>query len=177
MAAGTDKPSLVRFAERLQGEGVEFLVIGGQAAVLHGSPLPTLDVDLCYRRTAENLERLSKALQGLQPTLRGAPPDLPFRLDARSLALGSNFTFNTVEGPLVLLGWLEPLGDYEKLAPRAEKIDLGTLTVSVLSLDDLITIKRHLRRPKDQLMLLQLEALKRLRDAGHASPHLPAGPR
>lgn len=104
MAEDTDKPRLVRIAERFLKHGVEFLVIGGQAAVLHGSPIPTYDIDLCYRRTPENLERLAEALRELHPTLRGAPPDLPFRLDAQSLALGANFTFNTDEGPLDLLG-------------------------------------------------------------------------
>src|SRR6516164_4482757 len=104
MADNTDKPRLVAIAEHLERHGVEFLVIGGQAAALLGSPVPTYDVDLCYRRTADNLERLARALAELHPTLRGAPPDLPFQLDARSLALGANFTFNTDYGPLDLLG-------------------------------------------------------------------------
>jgi len=93
MADATEKPKLLQIAEHLQRHGVEFMVIGGQAAVLHGSPVPTFDVDFCYRRTAENLQRLAQALQELHPTLRGAPPDLPFLLDAQSLALGANFTF------------------------------------------------------------------------------------
>jgi hypothetical protein len=93
------------------------MVIGGQAAVLLGSPLPTYDVDLCYHRTAENLQRLADALKELHPTLRGAPPDLPFRLDPQSLALGCNFTFQTDHGPLDLLGWVEPFGTYEELPP------------------------------------------------------------
>src|SRR5215472_8292128 len=113
MADDTVRPRLVSIADHLLRHGVEFLVIGGQAAVLHGSPLPTIDVDLCYRRTTENLERLAPALRELHPTLRGAPPDLPFRLDAQSLALGANFTFNTDCGPLDLLGWVEPLGTYD----------------------------------------------------------------
>lgn len=163
MADDTDKPRLLRIAELFQKHGVEFVVIGGQAAVLHGSPLPTYDVDLCYRRTAENLERLAAALRELHPTLRGAPPDLPFRLDAQSLALGSNFTFNTDLGPLDLLGWVEPFGTYGELIGRAETIDLETCRVAVIHLDDLIAIKRHLNRAKDQAALVQLEALKRLR--------------
>jgi hypothetical protein len=88
------KPRLVAIAEHLQRHGVEFMVIGGQAAVLLGSPLPTYEVDLCYRRSADNLTRLAEALKELHPTLRGAPPDLSFRLDAQSLALEANFTFN-----------------------------------------------------------------------------------
>ena len=163
MAADAGKPRLVQIAEHLQRHEVEFMVIGGQAAVLHGSPLPTVDIDLCYRRSTENLARLAGALTELHPTLRGAPPDLPFRLDAESLALGANFTFNTDWGPLDLLGWVEPFGTYEALLPRAEPIDLGTCQVLLISLDDLIAIKRHVNRPKDQVALVQLEALKRLR--------------
>lgn len=162
----TEKPSLLRIAEHLEGHGVEFIVVGGQAAVLLGSPLPTFDVGLCYRRTKDNLQRLTAALQEVRPTLRGAPGDLPFRLDAESLALGSNFTFNTDYGPLDLLGWVEPFGTYDELLPGCEWIEVGDSQLLVIGLDDLIAIKRHIGRPKDRLMLVQLEGLKRLRDEG-----------
>jgi predicted nucleotidyltransferase len=158
----TGKPALVRIAEHLQRHGVDFLVIGGQAAALFGSPHPTYDVDLCYRREPGNLKRLAEALRELHPTLRGAPPDLPFRIDDRSLALGSNFTFDTDLGPLDLLAHVEPLGAYEDIAPRAARVRLDSIEVLVASLDDLIRIKRHIGRPKDRLDLLQLEAIKRL---------------
>jgi len=62
------------------------MVIGGQAEALMGSARVTYDVDLCYRRTPENLERLASVLQTLKLTLRGAPSDLKFRLDAQALA-------------------------------------------------------------------------------------------
>jgi predicted nucleotidyltransferase len=164
MAEETEKSKLELAAELLNRHGVEFLVIGGQAAALHGSPIPTFDVDLCYRRTPGNLERLAEALRELHPTLRGAPPDLPFRLDAQSLALGANFTFRTNIGDLDLLAWVEPFGEYEKLIDRAESQMLDDQPVKVISLDDLITIKRHIRRPKDQAALFQLEAIKRIRN-------------
>lgn len=164
--ASTEKPSLVRIVERLRDHGVEFMVVGGQAAVLLGSPLATFDVDLCYKRTRENIRRLAEALKELHPTLRGAPPDLPFRLDAESLALGSNFTFDTDEGPLDLLGHVEPFENYEALVPGSELLDAGGIELRVIGLEDLIAIKRHLRRPKDQTTLVQLEALRRLREEG-----------
>src|SRR5262245_25251012 len=147
MAESTGKPKLLQVAEHFKRHGIEFLVIGGQAAVLHGSPIPTFDIDLCYRRTADNLHHLADALNEIHSTLRGAPPDLPFRLDAQSLALGSNFTLNTDFGPLDLLGWVEPFGTYQELIDRAEHIDLGGCTVRVIHLDDLITIKRFINRP------------------------------
>ncbi len=164
MADAPEKPRLVAIAEHLQRHGVEFMVIGGQAATLLGSPHPTFDVDLCYRRTADNLTRLAAALKELHPTLRGAPADLPFRIDAESLALGSNFTFNTDLGPLDLLGWVEPFGTFEDLRSRAATIPAGDVSLLTISLDDLIAIKRHLGRPKDKAALVQLEELKRLRD-------------
>lgn len=66
-----ERPALVRIAEHLQRHGVEFIVLGGQAAALFGSPIPTYHVDLCYRRSEENLRRLAEALIELHPTLRG----------------------------------------------------------------------------------------------------------
>lgn len=166
MVDDTGASDLGRIAEVLNRHGVEFVVIGGQAEVLYGSPRVTYDVDLCYRRTEENLRRLAEALKELRPTLRGAPPDLPFVLDARSLALGTNFTFETPLVPLDLLGWVEPLGDYEALARRARTITVGERDLLVIDLDDLIRIKEHIGRPKDRESLLQLLAIRRLRDQG-----------
>jgi predicted nucleotidyltransferase len=80
------------------------------------------------------------------------------------LALGANFTFNTDLGPLDLLGWVEPFGPYENLLPHVEAISVGVGTLQTIGLDDLIAIKRHIGRPKDKVALVQLEALKRLRE-------------
>ncbi len=79
MAKSTEKTPFDAIVETLRRHGVEFMVIGGQAAVLHGGAIATFDTDLCYRRTGENLRRLAGALRELKPTLRGAPEDLPFR--------------------------------------------------------------------------------------------------
>lgn len=155
---------LEQIAAVLQEAGVEFIVIGGQAETIHGSARVTFDVDICYRRTRENLQRLATALQSLEPTLRNAPPDLPFQIDAVSLALGENFTFGTKLGDLDLLGYLEPIGGYEQLIDRAERVGAGRFELNVIALDDLIKIKQHLGRPKDRDALLQLLAIRRLRE-------------
>jgi hypothetical protein len=162
--AAAAKLNALKIIELFARHRVEYMVIGGQAAYLFGSPLVTHDTDLCYRRTPENLERMALALKEVHPTLRGAPPDLPFRLDATSLALGANFAFNTDYGPLDLLGWVEPFGTYDDLIGRASEFDVGSVKVKAIALDDLITIKKHIRRPKDQAALFQLEAIKKLRD-------------
>ena len=59
----------------LHTAGVKFVLIGGLAMVAHGSATLTGDVDICYARDAENLERLARALAPFHPQLRGAPPD------------------------------------------------------------------------------------------------------
>ena len=69
---------------------MEFILVGGQAEILHGSARVTFDLDLCYRRSPDNLDRLARALRDLKPTLRGAPADLPFVIDAKSLAGASS---------------------------------------------------------------------------------------
>lgn len=166
MAEPFEPTRLEQIAQHLHTHGVLFIVIGGQAESLYGSPRVTVDVDLCYSRTADNLKRLATALRELHPTLRGAPPDLPFRPDAESLALGSNFTFCTDAGDLDLLGYVEPLGGFDDLAKKAVTTDLGTVEVRVIDLDDLIRIKQHLKRPKDADSLAQLLAIKRVRESG-----------
>ena len=157
--------ALERFCALLADHGVEFIIVGGQAEALMGGSRVTYDVDLCYRRTRDNLERLAAALGTLSLTLRAAPPELKFRLDAEALALGQNYTFE-VDGeyPLDFLGYLEPIGTYEDLLPHAETMSIGGRPTRVIGLDDLIRIKRHIGRPKDRESLLQLEAIKRLRE-------------
>jgi predicted nucleotidyltransferase len=158
-----NRSRLERITSVFLRHGVEFLVIGGQAEVLMGSPRVTYDTDLCYRRSKENLERLASALAELKPTLRGAPPDLPFVLDAHALAFGSNYTLNTEVGPLDLLGWVEPLGGYENLLPASESYEVGELTLRTIGLEDLIRIKQHIGRAKDRESLMQLLAIRTLR--------------
>lgn len=160
-----DPSPLERFCLLLADAGVEFMVIGGQAEALMGSSRVTYDVDLCYRRTPENLERLAQVLRTLKLTLRGAPPDLKFRLDAQALALGSNFTFEVDgEHALDLLAYLEPVGTYDDVVANSETVQIGGRAVRLIGLEDLMRIKRHLGRPKDRESLLHLEAIKRLRE-------------
>src|SRR5262249_59503507 len=88
----------------LADHAVEFILIGGVAATVHGSARATFDVDVVYARSTGNCERLAAALQGHQPYLRGAPPGLPFRWDLRTIQGGLNFTLTTSLGDLDLLG-------------------------------------------------------------------------
>jgi predicted nucleotidyltransferase len=138
---------------------VEFIVVGGVAAIIHGSAHVTYDLDIVYHRTPENLERLAAALQPIEPYLRGAPPGLPFRLDPATLRRGLNFTLTTTLGDLDLLGEIVGGGTFDQLQTDAETVLVGELPVRHVSLPRLIALKRAAGRPKDFDMLAGLEAL------------------
>jgi predicted nucleotidyltransferase len=138
--------------------GVEFILIGGYAAVLHGSARFTQDIDVVYRRSAENLRRLARALAPFNPYPRGAPPGLPFRWDERTLEQGLNFTLQTELGEVDLLGEVAG-GNYENLLPDSEELDLGGARLRVVSLRRLIALKRAAGRPRDFDAIAELEAL------------------
>ncbi|HZA61165.1 MAG TPA: hypothetical protein VE754_05705 [Actinomycetota bacterium] len=140
---------------------VRFVLIGGLAGRLHGSTTVTNDVDACYERSTPNLERLAGALRGLDARLRGAPEDVPFQLDAPSLAAGDRFTFETDAGGLDCLASPAGVAGFEELERAAVVMDLDGITVPVASIDDLIRMKRAAGRPKD---LIELEVLGALRD-------------
>lgn len=139
--------------ETLVRHGVDFVLIGGMAGVARGSAYVTLDIDIAYDRSHTNLERLAEALEALQATLRGAPPDLPFVLDAKTLENGANFTFDTRYGPLDIFA--DPAGapGYPTLRDEAgDPLLVGGVAICVASLDHLIAMKEAAGRPKDLLM-------------------------
>ncbi|HEY4330456.1 MAG TPA: hypothetical protein VGN88_12025 [Phycisphaerae bacterium] len=157
------KAPLEDIAALLVTHGVEFLVIGGQAEFLFGSARPTQDVDICYKRDQQNFVNLAACLKQMQARLRGAPHDIPFILDARTLEMGNNFTFETVFGDLDILGFVEPIGGYEQLLEGKEEYQFGTMRLGTIGLDDLLKVKLYINRAKDQESILQLKAIKRIR--------------
>src|SRR5438034_979301 len=99
---------------------VEFIVVGGMSAVLQGVPIVTIDLDVCYRRTPDNIARLADVLAPYKPRMRGFPPDLPFTLDARAILLGSNFTLEIGDESFDLLGVMSGIGGYEDAIGQAQ---------------------------------------------------------
>ncbi len=132
---------------------VDFVVIGGMAGLAHGSTYPTFDLDIAYARDAANLERLAVVLREVGVTPRGAPADLPFQADARTLANGSNFTFDSQYGKFDVLGHADGLSSYEDLRQTATVAEIEGVDVRVASLDHLIAMKRAANRPKDRNMV------------------------
>jgi hypothetical protein len=150
----------VELLERLVRAGVRFVLIGGYAAQLHGSPVLTRDIDVCYARDGDDLERLAALLRELDARLRGAPPGLPFRMDATTLRNGDAFTLTTRLGDLDIIGVPAGTEGYEQLTRTADEYDLGPVSILVASIEDLMRMKRAAGRPKDLFALEHLAALR-----------------
>lgn len=144
----------------LVDHGVRFVLIGGYAAALRGSPMMTGDVDICQARDRRNLDRLAEALQTLHARLRGAPAGIPFLLDGRTLESGDHFTFATDAGPMDCLATPAGTDGFVDLDASATDEDLDGLVVRVASLDDLIRMKRAADRPQDRIAVEWLSALR-----------------
>lgn len=157
MTAPTDFAALL---QRLLSAHVEFILIGGVAANVHGSARATYDIDTLYRRSADNLARIVEALSPVEPYLRGAPPGLPFTFDVATLRRGLNFTLTTSEGDIDLLGEVTGGGTYDDLLPASEEVPLFGLSCHCATLEALIRMKRAAGRPKDLEALAELEALR-----------------
>jgi predicted nucleotidyltransferase len=135
--------------KRLAHASVDFLVIGGVAVATQGYGRSTKDLDITYATNAANLERLGKVLVEMGARLRGIDEDVPFVPDARTLRRTTILTLDTPEGGLDLL--VDPPGAprYDEMRARAETIDLDGVEIRVVSLDDLLSMKRAAGRPQD----------------------------
>jgi len=152
----TDFEALLR---SLVEADVQFVLVGGFAGTVLGSPRTTVDLDVVYARDLANLRRIVDALAPLSPYLRGAPPGLPFRFDVATLQRGLNFTLTTIAGDIDLLGEVTGGGQFEQLAVGATVLRVFDLDVRVVTVSQLIHLKRAAGRPKDLEALAELELL------------------
>jgi hypothetical protein len=139
---------------------VEIVIVGGAAASLLGSAQLTNYLDVCYARDPANLERLATALQSVHARLRGAPENLPFILDGETLRKGLNFTFLTDFGTLDLLGEVRGVGYYKDCLAGSMTYDLFGYQFPVIEIGKLIIAKRTAGRPKDLVLIPELEAIQ-----------------
>lgn len=144
-------------------EGVEFVVLGGFAAIIHGSPLPTEVIDVIPSRSGANLERLATALTRLEAKIRTGDEPIETRIDAASIRnMPHMLNLVTRFGDIDLV--FTPAGtltNYEQWLERSRRAQLRDgLVVAVADLDDIIASKAAANRPKDQRSLPYLESLR-----------------
>lgn len=161
----TEPQHTTALLELLAESGVPFVVIGGVAAVAWGSAQLTRDLDVAIEFTSANLARLLDALRPHRPR-HLSRPDLPGIAETPDeLTRFRSLLLTTDLGRLDVLRDVPPLGTYADLAPRAVKAIVHGRELSLIDLDDLITIKDHVGRPKDILVAHELKAVRsRLRE-------------
>ena len=155
--------------EKLAAGGVEFVVVGGYAAVAHGASLMTRDVDICCRFSRENLRRLVRALDDVHPKHRMTPQKLPLELTDEFAARLKNLYLDTDLGVLDCLSEVLGVGDFDEVLRQSIEINTPSGKCRVLSLDALIRAKDAMGRTQDKLAVLQLKVIRE-RLSANAAP-------
>jgi len=153
-------PNLESLLARLIERKVEFVVIGGYAAVAHGATLMTQDIDLCCRFSVENLMRLQDALGDLRPVHRMTSAKLPLQLTPEECRQFKNLYLQTDYGQLDCLSSVLGVGDYEAVKAQSVEVQLAAGSCRILSLNALIQSKEAMGRPRDLDAALQLRAIR-----------------
>ena len=138
---------------------VDFVILGGWSGILHGSHLPTEDLDICFSRQRSNLRRLAEALAPFHPRLRDLPPGLLFVWDEATLQNGTVFTLSTDLGAIDLLAEVSGVGSFDEVKAHSILVNAFDRTVRTLDLPTLIKAKRAAGREKDLRALPELESL------------------
>ena len=149
---------------RLNAAGVEYVIIGGIAARLHGSPIVTEDLDVCCPMTEQNMARLLDAIGPLNP-LWFDPRRIPLPRNPAELAKFRTMLLITAAGRFDVLRDVDPIGDFEAVAAQSELLHVDGMPVRVLSIDALIKSKTAVGRDKDKTGVMHLEAVKKRKQA------------
>lgn len=153
--------------DRLADSGLEFVIVGGYAAVTHGSTLVTRDLDICAVLSEGNLEKLRHTLAEWHPRHRMTPEKLSFLEYPKSGSVQNLYLLTDV-GIIDILSTVLGVGDFARLKQAAEKFEIGERAYLVISLEDLIAAKEAMGREKDLLAVKELRAIAAKRKAGES---------
>jgi len=152
--------SILDLLKRLRDADVEFVLVGGLAATVHGSAVVTEDADVCAPLTEANLERILTAISPLDPSHRMTPKRLPLVQTAGELVGFKNLYLSTSAGQLDILEEVSGVGDFQAVLNASTEVTVWQGPMRVLSLDALIRSKRAMNRPKDLQVAIELEAIR-----------------
>ncbi len=156
------RDNLKALLERLLKHEVDFVLAGGLACVVHGSPLVTYDLDICVAINEDQVARLRAALKDLSPKHRMNPNFQPSFLDYPEKLEGiNNIYLETDLGVLDILSALNPIGNFEEVKKNAITVSLYGKPCKIVSIEDLIRIKETMSRPKDREAVLHLKEILR----------------
>lgn len=150
--------------ERLAQAGVEFVLVGGFAGVVYGCTYVTQDIDICCDFSTANLLALQNTIRDLQPVHRMTPNKQRLRLTEENCSEFNNLYLDTKIGQLDCLSLIDGVGDYEQVKKASRIMNLGKVKIRVLNLDALIKAKKAMNRPRDKQAIIQLKAIKKLKE-------------
>ena len=152
--------NLSELVRRLIASEVEFVLVGGFAALAHGSTLGTRDVDICCRFTESNLMRIQRAFADLHPVHRPRT-DIPLDLTPASCASLKNLYLKTDLGIVDCLGEVLGVGDFDEVARHAIELELPIGKCRVLDIDTLIIAKEAMNRDHDRITVKHLKEIQK----------------
>jgi hypothetical protein len=155
---------LSNLLERLVKAGVDFVIVGGFAGVVHGCTYVTQDVAICCDFSAANLLALQTAISDLGPVHRMTPGRKKLQLTEKTSGQFKNLYLDTNIGQLDCLSFIDGLGDYDQVKRASGLIEVENIKMCVLNLDALIKTKRAMNRPRDKEAVFQLEAIRKLKN-------------
>ncbi len=166
MPSEKDKYRVTNLGALLEGlsqAGVEFVLVGGLAAVIQGVPVTTMDMDIVHHQTAENIGRLLRFLKSADAHQR-RPDEKVIEPNERDLSARGHLLLSTCHGPLDILAVIERGRGYEELVQDSAEMEFRGHKVRVLNLETMIELKRGSRDPKDlsRLPILE-ETLRQIR--------------
>ena len=144
--------------QRLADSGLEFVIVGGYAAVTYGSSLVTRDLDICMALSNETVEKLRAASAQWNPKHRMTPQQLSF-LEFPKTGPVQNLYLRTDAGVIDILSSVLGVGDFQRLKKNAEAFEIDGRVYHVISLDDLIIAKEAMGREKDLLAAKELRVI------------------
>ena len=152
--------NLSQLIERLISAEVEFVLVGGFAAVAHGVTLVTRDIDICCRFTEPNLLRIQKAFADLHPVHRSRP-DMPLELTPQQCASLKNLYLKTDWGIVDCLSEVLGIGGFDEVVKGSVELELPAGKCHVLDIDTLIRAKQAMNRDRDRIAVRHLQEIKK----------------
>jgi hypothetical protein len=153
---------LYSLLERLSKAGVDFVLIGGFAGVIHGCTMVTEDIDICCDFRPANLLKLQKALADLHPVHRMTPNKIPLVLTEENCKDLKNLYLDTDIGQLDCISFVQGIGHFENVKAQSRPVAVGGAGHLVLNIDALIQAKKSMNRPRDTEAVIQLESIREL---------------
>jgi len=155
-------PSFREILELLNKHEVEYIVVGGVAAVIQGAPVTTFDIDTLVRISEGNATRLMRVLDELEACFREHQSIV--RPTTDDIMAGGHLLLMTRAGPMDVLGFIGDGERYEDLVCVSSDVSMTVGSFRVLNLEELIRQKKATNRPKDQAVLASLEEVLRRRN-------------